>query len=133
MLSYQKGLKKLSRKLRSNLTDSERILWSKLRRKQICGIPFYRQKPIGNYIVDFYAPKINLIIEIDGSQHLEEGQRAKDKQRDEYLNRQGLKVLRVTNIEVFENIEGLVDQIYNFACQKIKTISEQKTTRKISL
>lgn len=121
MLSYKKELKNFSRKLRSNLTDSEKILWSHLRRKQICGIPFYRQKPIGNFIVDFYAPKLNLVIEIDGSQHLEESQTVKDKQRDAYLNRQGLKVIRIANMEIFENIEGVMEVIFNFAKGKTKS------------
>jgi very-short-patch-repair endonuclease len=57
MLLYKTYLKHLARPLRKNLTDSERILWSRLRRKQLLGIQFYRQKPIGKYIVDFYVPK----------------------------------------------------------------------------
>jgi very-short-patch-repair endonuclease len=71
MLRYDNHLKDTSRLLRKNMTDSERLLWSRLRRKQIAGMQFYRQKPIGKYIVDFYAPKAKLVIEVDGSQHME--------------------------------------------------------------
>jgi very-short-patch-repair endonuclease len=67
MLRYNPNLKFLARNLRVNLTDSEQRLWSRLRRRQILGVQFYRQKPLGNYIADFYAPKVNLVIEIDGS------------------------------------------------------------------
>ena len=56
MLSYEKSLKHISRKLRRNMTDAETLLWSKLRGKQLKGFQFYRQKIIGNYIADFYCP-----------------------------------------------------------------------------
>jgi very-short-patch-repair endonuclease len=72
LLSYNHKLKLFSRRLRSESTDAERLLWFHIRRKQLKNIQFYRQKPIGNYIVDFYAPKPKLVIEIDGSQHFEE-------------------------------------------------------------
>jgi very-short-patch-repair endonuclease len=119
MLKYSKRLKSLSRNLRNNSTDSERILWSRLRRKQILGVPVYRQKPIGNYIVDFYAPQVSLVIEIDGSQHLDETHILKDKQRDEYLRQKGLKVLRFNNMDIFGNIDGVMDQIYQYVSQKL--------------
>jgi very-short-patch-repair endonuclease len=79
MLKYTPKLKASARQLRRNLTDSERTLWWKLRGKQLAGVQFYRQKPIGDYIVDFYAPKAKLVIEIDGSQHFESQQAEKDK------------------------------------------------------
>ena len=90
MLRYNQTNKANARHLRIHMTDSERTLWSRLRRKQILGIQFYRQKPIGNYIADFYAPAAKLVIEVDGSQHLEAGGRRKDLQRDRYLTAQGL-------------------------------------------
>ena len=68
MLSYDKQLKALSQHLRKNMTDAENMLWLKLRRKQLKGHQFYRQKMIGKYIVDFYCPKANLVIEFDGGQ-----------------------------------------------------------------
>ena len=57
------------------MTDAERMLWQRLRRKQIHGLQFYRQKPLLSYIVDFYCPQAALVIELDGSQHLESGGR----------------------------------------------------------
>ena len=94
MLKYNPKLKANARQLRQNLTDSERALWWRLRGKQLAGVQFYRQKPIGGYIVDFYAPKAKLVIEIDGSQHLETPHAENDKERDEHLGRLGLTVLR---------------------------------------
>jgi very-short-patch-repair endonuclease len=70
MLPYSANLKSHARELRKRQTDSESLLWSHLRGKQLLGVQFYRQKPIGQYIVDFFAPSIKLIIEVDGSQHL---------------------------------------------------------------
>ena len=119
MLKYNHHLKTLSRDLRGNLTDSERILWSRLRRKQILGVSFYRQKPIGEYIVDFYAPKAKLVVEVDGSQHLEDEQMQRDKLRDEYLHGQGLEVLRFYSNDVLRNIEGVMEVIFNSVKQKI--------------
>jgi very-short-patch-repair endonuclease len=65
--------------LRANLTDAEQRLWARMRRKQILGVQFYRQKPIGDYIADFYAPAVRLIVEVDGSQHAELSQAKYDK------------------------------------------------------
>ena len=80
--------------------DAENLLWSRLRRRQLCDIQFYRQKPIGNFIVDFYAPKALLVIEVDGGQHYEEIHVQQDQMRDAYLKNQNLKVLRFNNMEV---------------------------------
>jgi len=66
MLSYDKKLNPISQHLRKNMTDAENMLWLKLRRKQLKGYQFYRQKIIGKYVVDFYCPKANLVIEVDG-------------------------------------------------------------------
>jgi very-short-patch-repair endonuclease len=94
MLKYNPKLKGNARQLRQNLTDSERALWRRLRGKQLADVQFYRQKPIGNYIVDFYAPKAKLVIEIDGSQHFEAHHAEKDLERDEHMGSLGLMVLR---------------------------------------
>jgi very-short-patch-repair endonuclease len=112
MLRYNPNLKALARNLRVNLTDSEQRLWSQLHRKQILGVQFYRQKPLGNYIADFYAPKAKLVIEIDGSQHLETTQAEHDQQRTVYLERQGLRVLRFTTLEVLQELEAVTETIY---------------------
>ena len=115
MLQYNKHLKIFARHLRSNMTIAEAKLWSSLRGKQIFGISFYRQKPIGNFIVDFYAPKIQLVIELDGSQHFEKSQVQKDIARDSYLREMGLVVLRFNNLEVLHNFEGVMQTILDLA------------------
>ena len=113
MLSYDKQLKALSQHLRKNMTDAEKMLWLKLRRKQLKGHPFYRQKIIGKYIVDFYCPKTNLVIELDGGQHYSETGKAKDRIRDDVLREMRIKVLRFSDRDVFENMGGVMEGIWS--------------------
>ena len=112
MLQYNPNLKQIARRLRRETTESERMLWSHLRRRQLLDVQFYRQKPIGNYIVDFYAPKARLVIEVDGSQHLEEIHSENDVYRDECLASQGLKVLRFNNLQVLKECDAVLEVIH---------------------
>jgi very-short-patch-repair endonuclease len=112
VLPYNRNLKKPARYLRKKMTDSEQMLWYRLRRKQLLGVQFYRQKPIGNYIVDFFAPKTNLVVEIDGYQHMEEYNAKKDKERDAYLSGLGIRVLRFNSRAVLKDIDAVVESIY---------------------
>jgi very-short-patch-repair endonuclease len=112
MLRYNAKLKEPARTLRTHLTDSEQLLWSRLRRKQLLEVQFYRQKPLGPYIVDFYAPEAQLVIEVDGSQHLVVEEAEYDSQRTAYLESQGLRTLRFTNLEVLQETEAVVEEIY---------------------
>jgi very-short-patch-repair endonuclease len=112
MLPYNKRLKELSRELRKNMTDAEKLIWSRIRRKQLKGYQFYRQKNIGNYIVDFYCPAAKLIVEIDGGQHYSKEGTEKDKVRDNYVSRLGFTVLRFSDREVLKNINGVLERIY---------------------
>ena len=93
------------------MTDTEVLLWARIRKKQIKGIQFLRQRPIGNYIVDFYAPDIQLVIEVDGGQHFSEDGREYDRQRDAYLKGLGLRILRFTNSEIFQHMDEVVEKI----------------------
>ena len=111
MLPYNRNLKQHSRQLRENMTDAERHLWAKVRMKQLKGYQFYRQKPIGDYIVDFFCPGAKLVIEIDGSRHLVGETIEYDRIRDDYLSSLGLRVLRFTNTDVLTDIETVVDSI----------------------
>jgi len=113
MLSYDKQLKALSQHLRKNMTDAENMLWLKLRRKQLKGHHFYRQKIIGKYIVDFYCPKANLVIELEGGQHYSETGKAKDRTRDDVLREMGIKVFRFSDRDVFENMGGVREGIWS--------------------
>ena len=72
---------------------------------------FYRQKPIGDYIVDFYCPKAKLVVEVDGSWHLSGNRMAYDKIKDEFLYALGLRVLRFTNDDIFNRLDGVVKRI----------------------
>jgi very-short-patch-repair endonuclease len=114
MLSYNKNLRNYSRSLRRDMTEAEKLLWSKLKYKQLKGFQFNRQKPIGNYIVDFYCLSAKLVIELDGGQHYTEENRLKDKVRDEYMAGIGLRVLRFSDRDVFENIDGVVEMIMRY-------------------
>ena len=111
MLPYNGNLKEYSRQLRRNMTDAERHLWAKIRMKQLKGYQFYRQKPIGDYIVDFFCPRAKLVIEVDGSHHLVGEKIEYDRIRGEYLSSLGLRVLRFTNTDVLTNIGGVVESI----------------------
>jgi very-short-patch-repair endonuclease len=113
MLKYNKKLKEFSRVLRKKMTDAERKLWYRIRMKQIKGLQFYRQKPIGNYIVDFYCPKAKLVIELDGGQHYLKTGEEKDKIKDNYLSGLGLKVLRFSDVDVLRDIDSVLEKIWN--------------------
>ena len=120
MLSYRRDLKDKARVLRCHTTDSEEHLWTRLRRKQILGIQFYRQKPLGNYIVDFYAPKVKLVVEVDGSQHLETRHRYEDESRDAFLASLGIHVLRFNSREVLLETDAVVEVIYRKSREGMK-------------
>ena len=110
-LPYNKGLKSFARELRKNMTDAERFLWQKLRKKQLKGYQFYRQKIIGDFIVDFYCPAAKLVIELDGGQHFTKEGSFKDKKRDQYLEGLGLKILRFSDRDMFNKTEGVLERI----------------------
>ncbi len=112
MLSYNKSLKQLSRNLRINMTDAEKLLWSKIRGKQLKGFQFYRQKIIGNYIADFYCPKSKLVIEVDGGHHYSDEGKEKDNIRDDYMKETGITVIRFSDREVLNNIDAVLEEIW---------------------
>jgi len=84
----------------------------RLRRKQLLGVQFYRQKPIGKYIVDFYAPAVPLVIEVDGGHHFEASQARRDERRTANLEAQSLRVLRFTDREVLRQLDAVVDAVF---------------------
>ncbi len=111
MLPYSRTTKPLARELRKNQTGAEKLLWYRIRRKQILGVQFNRQRPIASYIVDFYGVQAKLVIELDGAQHLKSDAIVYDCERTKVLESLGLKVLRFTNLQVFENLNGVVSVI----------------------
>ncbi len=112
MLPYNSKLKKFPRELRKNMTDAEKLLWSRIRRKQLKDCQFYRQKAIGNYIVDFYCPKSNLVIELDGGQHYSDEGIKKDEVRDDYMEKLGLSVLRFSDRGVLNKLQVVLEVIW---------------------
>jgi very-short-patch-repair endonuclease len=112
MLPYNKNLNKFARDLRNNMTDAEWRLWHRIKMKQLKNQHFLRQKIIGNYIVDFYCHKAKLIIELDGGHHYSESGMEKDEIRDSFLNSLGITVLRFSDRDVFKNIDGVLQRIY---------------------
>lgn len=94
------------------MTTAEKKVWYKiLRNKNFFGLRFERQKPIGKYIVDFYCPKLKLVIEIDGDTHYSEQALAYDAQRTDYLCSLGITVIRYTNNEVLEDIDSIYEDL----------------------
>jgi very-short-patch-repair endonuclease len=112
MLPYVPRLKRPARKLRCEMSDAERMLWQRLRRKQLHGIQAYRQKPLGRWVVDFYLPAARLVVEVDGGQHFTEEGTAKDAVRTRALNRMGLRMLRFDNLQVLKETDAVVEVIW---------------------
>jgi len=108
---FRSDLKLKARALRKNMTEPEKKLWFQYLHKS--PIKFLRQKPIGNYIADFYCSSKKLIIELDGDSHfLDEEALRKDKEREEFLTKKySLKILRFSNHEVMKEFEGVCEAI----------------------
>ena len=102
-------LKNRARELRSNQTDVEAKLWRRLRDRQVFGVKFRRQHPIGSYIVDFCCPTLRLIVELDGGQHAE--QNAADQARTCFLESRGYRVLRFWNNQVMTQLDEVLEEI----------------------
>ena len=98
-----------ARALRKNQTDAERLLWKHLRSRQLNGYKFRRQFPIGNYIVDFVCLSLKLIIEVDGSQHMNNVNY--DNSRTQYLENKNFRVLRFWNNDVLKQHFSVLDSL----------------------
>ena len=109
MARYPSLQKSRARKLRKKLTDVENKLWSQLRGRQVSGVKFRRQHPIGPFIVDFCCVERGLVVELDGSQHAERN--AADERRTRLIERSGYRVLRFWDNEVLINLYGVLERI----------------------
>ena len=103
------NLLEYARQLRKEMTKEERHLWYDFLKD--CPVKFYKQKIVGNYILDFYCEKVKLAIELDGSQHYEEEGQNYDRQRTDYLQSLGIRVLRFSNADVKQNFRGVCEAI----------------------
>ena len=103
----------IAKKLRQNMTDSEKVLWSKIRKKQLNGLRFRRQHPIGRYIADFYCNELKLIVELDGNVH--EKRKEYDENRNRFLEAGGYTVLRICNDEIENSIDDVLEKIKKYS------------------
>ena len=122
-LPYNRNLTTLARENRSNPTAAENRIWQKiLRMRQFANYKFLRQKPVGDYIVDFYCAGLQLVIEIDGDSHAEAAEY--DAERTRFLGSLGLRVIRFSNDEVLRNTEGVYEEL----ARTIISLDEQTGT-----
>ena len=117
-ITYNPNLRPLARKLRKEGTLAEVLLWQQLKGRKIRGYPFTRQKPIGNYIVDFYGSRLRVAIEVDGVSHDERLQQ--DKMRQKEIEKQGVRVLRFYDSHVKTDSNGILLTIADWIEKKEK-------------
>lgn len=127
IIPYNPRLKELARKLRNDSTIGEILLWKELKGKQGYGYDFHRQKPLLNYIVDFYCFELNLIIEIDGQYHNHEETYKLDLIREQELEKYDLTIIRFTELEVrkdmFNVLRTIEQHIEKFKNNEVDHIS----------
>jgi very-short-patch-repair endonuclease len=107
-----------ARYLRRQMTRAESVLWQRLRDRQLGGLKFRRQHPIGGYILDFYCAAASLAIEVDGPVHARQSEA--DANRDALLAERGIQVLRVSNVDVLERLEETAERIAKTALDRQK-------------
>ena len=117
-------LTKLSQNLRRNQTKEENLLWYNFLRRY--PYPFRRQYKIGNYIVDFYCHKAKLVVELDGSQHYAPEKKEQDDLRTKYMEANGLKVLRFSNLDVTRQFQSVCEAIDLSVRERVASLSDCK-------
>jgi very-short-patch-repair endonuclease len=113
-IPYNPYLKKFSRELRNNMTFSEVQFWKKVRKHSFMGYDFHRQKPILNFIVDFYCRELKLVIELDGITHHDDTVAIKDQLKEDILKQQGLEVMRFSDHQVIKDMENVMRAVENY-------------------
>ena len=103
-----------ARKLRTEQTNAEQLLWHLLRNRQFCGIKFRRQHPVEPYVLDFYDHEEQSGIELDGGQHNEPERKRRDKERTTFFESKGIRVIRFWNHEVLQETEAVLERLYHF-------------------
>jgi len=109
IIPYNPQLKEKARHLRNNSTFTEIMLWNYLKNKQVKGYDFHRQKPLGNFLVDFFCNELMLAIEVDGESH--HGNEQHDKERQKKIEQFGISFLRFDDMEVRHSLEGVLKKI----------------------
>ena len=114
---HNPGLTGFAKELRRNMTKEERHLWYDFLRDY--PVRFLRQKVLGKYIADFYCAQANLVVDLDGSQHYEPVEAARDQERDEFLKAYGITVIRIPNNAVMQNFRGVCEYLDSQVQQRI--------------
>jgi len=109
IIPYNPHLKEKARYLRNNSTFTEIMLWNYLKNKQLKGYDFHRQKPVGDFIVDFFCNELMLALEVDGESHYGNGEH--DVQRQNKIEQFGISFLRFDDMEVQHNLDGVLKKI----------------------
>jgi len=112
--------KEKRRRLRNNPTYTEKVLWLSLRKRQILGVRFLRQYGVNYFVIDFYAPKIKLAIEVDGSSHI--GKEEYDAERQKYIESFDIKMIRFTDEQVMGNTNNVVKSIEVIVEERLKLL-----------
>ena len=115
-----------ARELRKGQTDAEALMWSKLRARQVLGLKFRRQHPVGNYFADFACIEVGLIVELDGGQHGEEEAAEYDERRTAHLAAAGFQVLRFWNNEVLNETEAVMEKLFQTVQTLTPTLSRKR-------
>ncbi len=114
----------MRRRLRSESPKAERLLWWRLRGKQMDGLKFRRQYGVGEYVLDFYCPAAKLAVELDGETHFDPKAEARDARRQAFVERFEIRVLRFTNPQVYEQLDAVVDEIWRAARERIAALEK---------
>ena len=118
-LPYKQRLTSIARVLRKNMTLSEVLLWNRIKNKQLMGFDFHRQRPIDEYVVDFFCPRLSLVVEIDGDSH--EGKLQKDSIRQAEIEQYGVNFLRFEDDDLRSNLDGVVEVIRHWIEENSKS------------
>ena len=114
-----KPLLEAARALRKSMTDAEQLMWHCLRQKQLGGFRFRRQHPFERFVLDFYCCEAKLAVELDGGQHNEPEAIVRDMERTAFLEQQSIQVIRFWNNELFQNLEGVLQSVYDAVLQRV--------------
>jgi very-short-patch-repair endonuclease len=112
------------RQLRNSMPDAEVILWSRLQGRQLLGCKFRRQYSVGSFTIDFYSVEVKLGIELDGDSHFQPGAAEYDRKRQQFIESFGIRIVRVINTDVYENLDGVLEMIGR---EILKTREQRKT------
>jgi very-short-patch-repair endonuclease len=99
------------RELRRSMPDAEVMLWSRLKGRQLLGCKFRRQYSVGSFVLDFFSAEIKLGIELDGDSHFQIGVREYDQKRQQFIESFGIKIIRILNTEIYQNLDDVLEMI----------------------